>query len=361
MSVVVTISIFALFLTYLAGKERLKYGLELAFILLTTIGAIHYDYGSDYFVYITLFEQFSTDVSSYSQIEFRDPGFVLLCRLCKPIGFFGMLILINVIMNIIYYNFIKKYVPKNWWWCAVMIYVFSTNLYLMNFSMLRQGLAISIFVLAVPFIIRKKILLAASLVALSMSLHTSAFILVPFVFWGYLPKKFGPLLGAVYMIFFLGFLLGGAIVDNWLSAVLRSNEGLQDYASYSKTGLSFSLGFVVDFITFIVLLMCIFSNNITREEKLFVALSCISCVLIPFQQIYLMAGRMGWYFSSLMLVAFPIAYRSLERSNGPSLSKSYLYLYVLLLLFRYYLFFNVGTFVKSFNKPFHTIFEVPWQ
>lgn len=361
MGVVVFVSILAVLLAYFAGKGSMKRGLDLSFLVLTAIGAIHYNYGSDYNVYVQLFSVFSEDTSAFKDIVFRDPGWVLLNRICKPIGFFGLLILVNVVMNLIYYWFIKKHVPAKMWWLAVAIYVFSTSFYLMNFSMLRQGLAISLFLLAVPLIIDKKIFPSLLVVLVASTIHSSAIILLPFVFWGLLPQKFGKLLVAVYVILFALFLFGGSIVEQWLNLFLSSSEKFEEFANYNKTGISFGLGFMADMVTFIVYLSSINSVNFSREDKLLISLTSIGSVLIPFQQIYLIAGRVSWYFGVLSILAIPMCYDNLKSSKGKPIANIYLSLFFTLLVIRYYLFFHTGAFVSSFNKPFEMIFSVPWM
>ena len=155
MNVVVPISIICFFLAIQASRNRLKSGLELSFIALTVIGAIHYDYGNDYTNYLYKFNE-SKDLSfGMDDIInfFRDPGWIVLCILFRPLGFFSMVIFLNIFQNLVYYGLIKTLVKREWWWLAVFIYIFSTNLYLINFSLMRQGLAITLIISSVYLIL----------------------------------------------------------------------------------------------------------------------------------------------------------------------------------------------------------------
>lgn len=89
---------------------------------------------------------------------FIEPGWVLLCWLFKHIGgFFKMVAVLNLIQNMLVYRTIKNYVEKKWWPLTVFIYLFSTSFYLLNFSMMRQGFVVCVF-LGLWQLIKEKIL-----------------------------------------------------------------------------------------------------------------------------------------------------------------------------------------------------------
>lgn len=113
MIVLIIASIIALLCVYLKQRKKYVYGLEAAFIITTILAAIHYDFGPDYMVYYNFFNNWTRDVElsfnlSDMQEVFKDPGWVILCLLFKPIGFFGMVAVLSVVQNYIYYSFIKK-------------------------------------------------------------------------------------------------------------------------------------------------------------------------------------------------------------------------------------------------------------
>lgn len=361
MLVVILTSIIAFVFSFLDSKEKMKYGLEAAFILLTFIGAIHYEYGNDYPSYVAMFEMYSPDslFAPISRETFRDPGWALLCRLCKSIGFFGMVIVLNVIQNAIYYWIIKKNVPQKWYWLSVFIYVFSTNLYLINFSMMRQGFVISIFALLVPFILKKKTLIPFSVLVGLSFVHSSALLLMPFAFWGYLPIENGKRIAFVYSVLFLLFLAGGSFVNSLVSSVLSIQE-ISEYTQYNSgsNGLDFGIGFLGDLIPFILSLIYLVNGKGNIIQKRYVALSSIGSILIPFQQVFMMAGRIGWYFSPFKLVIYYLIYLNVKNKT---IRTVLIVALLLLTLYRYFLFFNKGAFLESYSSEFQTIFSVPWM
>ena len=131
------------------------------FVLVTFLGCIHYDYGNDYMNYMNDYKmdtKYPFDLIGIVTDEYiKEPGWVLLSYLFKPIGgFFMMVAALNIFQNIIVYKTIKKYVEKNWWLMAVFTYLFSTCLYLLNFSMMRQGLVVCVFLWSWQWIVEKK-------------------------------------------------------------------------------------------------------------------------------------------------------------------------------------------------------------
>lgn len=150
MYIVLFCSLVALLFTHLETKGKMKGGMKLGFILITLLGVIHYDYGNDYMPYYEL----SNQVTKYSfnlkailaKEYYRDPGWVILCFLFKPIGgFFMMVAVLNVIQNCIVYRFIRRNVEKKWWVMALFVYLFVTGYYLMAFSMMRQMFVVIMF------------------------------------------------------------------------------------------------------------------------------------------------------------------------------------------------------------------------
>lgn len=100
-----------------------------------------------------------------------------------------MVAALNIFQNVIVYKTIKKYVEKSWWPMAVFIYLFSTCLYLLNFSMMRQGLVVCVFLWSWQWIVEKKWVKTVLVLLICVNIHKSAFFLLPFAFLGFIPMK----------------------------------------------------------------------------------------------------------------------------------------------------------------------------
>lgn len=156
MEVYLSTSLVALLLTFLDSKKKLPNGMLWGFVLITFVQAIRYGCGNDYMNYYRDFELFtheSLDIipkaMDYYHIE---PGWALINFLFQPLGgFFSLIAAISIIENCIYFHVIKKYVIRPYWSLAFILYAFYTTIgYLINMTMIRQGLVISLFLLAYP-------------------------------------------------------------------------------------------------------------------------------------------------------------------------------------------------------------------
>ena len=157
MYIVIIISLIALFLTYQESVGRNKWGMKAGFILLTILACIHYDYGNDYMKYYELAKSFDNmpfDLMAIMEGEyFRDPGWVIINVLFNYVGgFFTLVAVLSIFQGAVFYRFIKGNVDKKWWWMGMYIYAICTSFYVLNFSMLRQGLAVAIFLACYPLI-----------------------------------------------------------------------------------------------------------------------------------------------------------------------------------------------------------------
>lgn len=359
MFVVIITSIIAFVLSYLNSREKSKYGLELGFVILTVVQAIHFEYGNDYINYEFIFEEQSSTplFSPISMSDFKDPGWAIICRLFSPVGFFGMVAILSVVQNFIYYTLIKKYVPVSWYWFSMFVYAFSTSMFLMNLSMLRQGFVIAIFLALVPSILNKKWMVALPILAILSTIHASAILLLPFAFWGYLRIKSGKIISILYLLLFVFLFVGGDFVEDLLSLVFSLGD-LSRYNNMADIGLSFGIGFLIDLIPFALTLIFLFNETESEENKKMVALSGIGSLLIPFQQYFVMVGRIGWYFSSMRIVCFYLLYRNVK---DKTIRNVLILVCLLLTIYRYNLFFHDGAFAESYSQEFRTIFEVPWR
>ena len=159
----IVIGLICVFLAYLGRYRRLSWGFGAAMTILFVFLAIRYEWGNDYRQYIDKFTVYnSIDEFNYSDPNERwEVGWIFLYRIFKPFGFFSLVIVLTAFEISVYYWFIKKYIPKEWYWFAVFIYVFNPNFMLTQSSMMRQTLAMCIVLLSIPYIYKKKVIIAA--------------------------------------------------------------------------------------------------------------------------------------------------------------------------------------------------------
>lgn len=361
MYIVIFCSLIALFLTFKESTRRLKNGMKWGFILITFLGCIHYNYGNDYMSNYSLYSVIeATPFNLHKILEgdiYREPGWAILMYGFKYFGgFFTMVAVLNVIQNLIVYKFIKNEIPQDWWTLAVFTYLFQTSYYLINFSMMRQGFIVCVFLGLWPFIRDRKWWIPLIILICCSFIHGSSLILVPFAFWGFLPNIRGKYFAIFYICLITILWMNQSIVDNLLSKFFAFDE-FDNYTRYQEDRgtFSFGLGAIIQLLPFFVALYYFFSSKKNPvSEKQLVAIATLAFAITPFTRIVPAAGRLGIYFGILGLAAMTITYRSIS-NNGIKIFV--LFLYIIITLYDYIIFFSDPSFIQHYSK-FHTIFEV---
>ena len=362
MYIVIFCSLIALLLTYLESTNQAKGGMKWGFVIVTILAMIHYDYGSDYMAYYDGYKQVTSYTFDLSGIlagdYFREPGWVLLCWFFKPIGgFFMMVAVLNMIQNMLVYRTIKNYVEKKWWPLSVFIYLFSTSFYLMNFSMMRQGFVVCVFLGLWPLIKEKKWYLAAPILWLCSFVHTSALILIPFAFAGFVPIGKGKVWASLYIIFLGALWFSGSVLNDIFMSFMTIEE-FQDYADTYSTDnntMKIGLGFAMNLIPFILGMMYLrdTESGHSFSDNLVVSIGLISFVIAPFSSIIHLVGRVGIYFGIYQIMAMPLIYKNLKRKD---IQWALLFLFVFIRAYDYLIFFKNPIWINKFTT-FKTIFS----
>lgn len=364
MYIVIFCSVLTLFLTYIEAKCRVKGGMKWGFVIVTILGMIHYDYGNDYMSYYELYNQVTSYNFDWAGIiakdYYREPGWVILCWLFKPLGgFFVMVAVLNLIQNYIVYKFIQRNVNKIWWPIAVFVYLFATSFYLMSFSMMRQSFVLIVFLGMWRFIEERKWWIPLVVFWLLSFVHSSAIVLIPFAFLGYMPMKNGKLIGVLYVLILLLLWLSKNTINDIFSYALAMDDSFAQYAdTYEQDNptIQLGVGFVLNMIPFILSVIFLIDNEHghSASQKMIVALAAISYIVAPFSQIIPASGRLGMYFSIYKLGAIPLVYSNVRNRNVRYLL---LGLCLFMILYDYIIFFKNPVWVDKYTN-FHTIFGV---
>lgn len=367
MYIVIFCSLLALLLTYLDTRGMVKNGMFLGFVLITFLQVVHYDYGNDYMSYYNKYfeiTQYDFNLQNILDKElYREPGWAILNYCFKPFGDYGFFMLVAVIstfQGIVIYKSIKKYVPNSQWPYAVFIYLFSTSLYLMEFTMLRQMLVMIIFIALWPLIERRKFVIPLIILYLCSFIHASSIILLPFTFWGFIPmgKYTGKIFTVIYLALFVTLFVYKDLIDEIFSFAQTISEDIESYREIYEEGnriTSFGVGFFLNLIPLCVALQYISGQNNNKSIRLMAALSSISFIILPFGQIIQLIGRVGSYFSVFSIFTIPITYTYLRNNIIRWILIS---VQVVLLFYSYWEFFKSPVWRESFGGEFNTIFSV---
>lgn len=361
MYIVIFCSLIAILFTYLESIGKMRNGMLWGFMMLAFLAVIHYDYGNDYLSYYQTFQEvtrFPFDIRAIMDgIYYREPGWTLLCFLFKHLGgFFVMVAVLNIFQNIVFYRFIRDNLQIEWRTMAVFIYVCSTNLYLMNFSMMRQGFAAAVFLALWPLIKQKKYIPVVVITMYLLSyIHSSAQFLIPVAFWGFIPFKKGKLIAVFFSLLFVVIWFGSNIIEDTLNRMLEFEafeEYIEKYGDETNTNTK-GIGFILQTIPFFVALYHFLKNEDIKEKNAICALGICGVLLKPFTSVIPLLGRFFVYFSVYSIVALPLCYKSIE--NKP-IRIGLVALFVLILFYDYIIFFSNPIWIDKFTE-FHTIFE----
>lgn len=361
MYIVFISSLIALFLTWQESIGRLKGGMKIGFFLVTFLGVIHYDYGNDYLAYYKLFESCTSipfDLNDILSREvYKEPGWVLLCWMFKYLGgFFMMVAVLNIVQNVIIYKFIAREVDVKWWPMAVFIYLFSTNLYLMSFSMMRQEFVTIVFLGMWRYIKECKWWIPLIVLYVCSFVHSSAMVLLPFSFWGFFPVNKGKMIGITYVILLLSLWFFKDTLNSVFKYSLTLDESFSAYADTygdDDNSMHIGLGFAMNMIPFVLSILFLSSKQYPESQRKLVAMAALSFLITPFGQIIPIVGRISMYFLIYNLGAIPLIYNNLKDNL---IRYGLVAIYCLMILYDYYIFYHSEVWIDKYTT-FHTIFS----
>lgn len=357
-----------LFCLFDRKHERRRFGgLELGFLLLTIYLCVRYDYGNDYLGYLDDFYKYNsyniklTDFEQLSELQSRgDYGWVIINRLCEPIGFFGMIMLLTILfMGQIYY-YIKKYVDPKWYWFSVFLFAFQPLLMVVGVAgMIRQWTVVFIFLCCIDLIRRRKLLLYMAIILVATTIHKTAYILFPVYFITYLNFNKNSAFVTYMIMVFAAFVIF-PFVGYELFMPLFENEQLSTYGEMVGRGGASGFG-ISSIITIGMPLLCIAQvRRQSESDKLLFALLSLSILLVPLISINALIGRMVVYFSVFSIVVYPLALDTLKQKGWSSYCNLIIFMIIV-----YYSYIFISHFTDkvwiSHAYYYHTIFSYPWQ
>lgn len=367
MYVAIFIGVLAMLFAYLEDKGALKNGLKIAFVVITTYMAIRYDYGNDYLGYLEGFNTYKNYHGSIFDIDnlkllhgHGDYGWVFLNLMFRPFGFFSLIIFLSILENLIIYDFIKTYVPKKWYAFAVFIYVFNPNILILGGSMMRQWLAICLFIFAFRYIRDRKPIKYALCIFVAMTIHSSAIILFPLYFITYLRNKNMSFTSLVWFIplLVLWFIVSPTLFANNLE-FLMAGENFEKYLVYSEASEE-TYGILGIIVAFLYPIVCITqTRRMESVQRLLIYIFFLSIFIRPLGLVVAMVARVGFYFVAFSVVVFPMV---MDKIRSVRIEWMYALLVVIIIptIRDFYAFFHSEIWVEHYMQ-YQTIFSVPWQ
>lgn len=358
-----SVCLIVILLSYLEYKGHIRHGLLLGFIILTIVMGIRFEYGNDYISYSIKFVQNNNYSFSFSNLlngDIEDPIWFLLNRLFEPLGFQWLVAFVTGVNSFAYYCLVKTELPSRLWPFGLFIYFFTASFFPMELSMMRQGLAMALIVLAVPRIIDKEKLQPLLLLVLAMGIHSSALICVPIILLLYLDfiKRKG-IVAMAFVGLFVMFFVAKDFILNIMSSTLNSFDVLEKFddkyllgGKYEASAAKSLFGLFMYFFPVVVCMKSLVSCHDERVIK-YSILYMFGTFLFLTDQIIPMIGRLAWYFTIFSIVALPFAF---EAISVKQLKLVLIIFFIMLTLKEYNDFFHADNWKGSFLH-FKTIFD----
>lgn len=348
----------AVFFAWLESSGRNKYGLKISWISIFIFSALRYDFGNDYWSYPEFFKMVkSTSISSLDLglIKGNEFGWLYLNYLFSNVGFFVMIAFLAAFNCIIVYNFIKKYVPVKYYWFAVFIYTFQPYNMIVLLSAMRQAVAVSLFLLAIDYLIRKKVAAYILLIFVATTFHTSAFLLFPLIFIPFfnIRIRFIYILLTLVLFFLLVAFNDKVFQTINLITILYFNiytGSLKDNLMLSEIGVGFILNLLLNLVV-----IYYSKNEINRQHNILFILSITSILLIPMSLEVILVSRVNFYLTPIFMATLPFVFDKLKIKE---IRLSYILIIVMQTLYQFFHFFQSATWSKSFGV-YKTIFSSP--
>ena len=377
MIVLVLLGLFSIFLTMPGSPVKPGRGLKIAFVLIAIVTSIRYRYGNDYMEYFYVFQSIvsgNTDMDEayFAYSEIFDPGWSVFCYLFKPFGFYWMVAFLSCFKALAAYYFIKDNVPSRYYYISILFYMFTTMLFPIQLSMMRQGFVIDVFMLCFGLIKRKKILIPLLAMLLMSQIHKTSFVLVPFIFWYYIPKVALKYISIGILVLFFVFLVSKEAllgVFNYFFAF----ELFEMYQKYETTVEDeFGIRNMIRVIPAIVTTILLFKynssyTNVSNKGNIngviqadlmtfpphLILIPSFVILFMPFNQIMPMLVRVGFFFNQFIIVAFPFMFRYMEKDSRVVLFS----LLLIVMLYENYIFY-FGDIYSKYFLTYHTLFEL---
>lgn len=334
MAATIVFNLLAVFFARSESLNHYRHGLKLSLVTIFVFMGLRYDFGNDYMSYYNLFYEINEytlwEISSFV-LKGNEFGWVYLNKAFAPFGFFSMIVFLSLTSCLVLYKFIKDYVPKEYYWLAVFIFVFQPYNMLVSLSAMRQFVAITIFLFSIKYITSNRPFQYLGLIIFATLFHNTAFFLLIFLPLTFLRWRIRKITQLFVGVIFLLMLLFSSEIQSNIFNLIENN--LDEYGSYkeSTSSTDVGLGFVLNLI---ILSPIIYTSNVHENSssnlfKIFI----VHILFIPISIANPMVGRLSFYTSPLLMAVYPLSLKSIKSITTRTI-------FIILLIFFYSYQFN---------------------
>ncbi len=390
MLIPIIVGSIAVILAYLSQSSQNGIGLKAAFLIIFVFLALRYDYGNDYMGYLDRYNEITSNVQISITEMGWEPGWIFLHVVFKPFGFFVMVMFTSLLTCIVFYRFIRNYVPASYQWFAVFLYVFDPYLLLVPASAMRQNIGILAFLVGIDCLHKRGYVLYVLLALAAATFHKSGVILLPFVLLPFINFRVNKVfalgfIGLFVSFFYFGHILvpfafraGGTLVESYIETYAYGTNARQ-------AALGTGIGFFYNLFLFSVVLYFAGKemaagqqdegDNLLLESadqeydlqwsandypdlqarRILFKIAILTFLFVPLGFQAAMIGRFSMYFTPILIAVYPIIACT---TKDRFFKLVFLGSLIPFTLFRFWAFF-VGPGWKEKFGTYRTIFSAP--
>lgn len=338
--------VFTLGIT-MVSKNNEKYSNFFSFIVLiflTIMIGFRYDVGTDYKEYERWFYIW------YDNISYKEPIWGYLVYFLNQIGveFYILTLIMAFLTNVfIYASLIKRNI--NGIYLVLGIIIFSSSFLFISANIMRQGLAIAIFLYCSKFITERKFLKYFFFIIIASGFHISAILLLPLYFFKGITMSFKKFFLLVVISYIL---IVSPILPTLLSIITTNLPYFNKYANstfiinneINLLAIGVLLKVCIGFLLFITA-----PSRFLNDNKLLTNFYAIGIIFNILSLYSFLIGRIGIYFQIFEIILIPLFLKNLENKK-----LKILIFYMMLIIMMLFIF---DTITSDENLKYKSIFN----
>ena len=322
---------------WLKEEERRKYvnifTIAIFFVFFAFRGYVYSDWTS----YVTVLRNVEwMDIffitSEKASATLHEPGFTLLCCLCKTITqeYAFLVIVITTIDTILFLRFLKRWNIENVAFAMMLFFAFEGVTIM--FNLLRNQLAIFVFLNALEYIRDRRPVPYFILCTIALSFHLSSILYFPLYFFLHIRLNkwfFLSICCCLITIHILGIhlisFIAGLFVDGTLAAKLEF------YTDYLSSKHSISIVNTFEKVALVIMIMLYYDKLSEHSAKGTLFINSLLLYLFFYyglSEFKTFSERLACLFVYSRWILWIYVYKSLNLNNNKQLLSALLYLYI---------------------------------
>lgn len=333
MAIYCLVALFTILINILPVKTQQGYSIRsfISLIPLFLFGALRLDFGLDYQGYLDFFNE--AKLFGHAADERMEIGYYYLNRILP--SFRSLLVLQSALLCISYFYLFKWYIPSRYAWLGFLLLFLNgpLTIYFM-LSGIRNGFAISFFILSTYFIQRRKLVYFICVIFIAYLFHNSVLLMAPLAYFVASGKPITKKSSTIWVLVILFFLIASSTVileyaNIFISAYFERYVYYLDKAKDVDAGAGLLIS-VFSLTVSIIILLLAKNKRLLYQDNMLIRLSLL------FFLSYLLGAlnfRMSQYFAPFFIVA-SVIFMSKKYLNT-KLKNTYI---ILILVFSMYAF-----------------------